>query len=360
MLSRLIRMMALGVVVCALISCGTTRAVTPTSLPAASSPKDVSTPTPSAVVVYSQPQDADGGLILSSWREPSGSDTDHWVWENFGFENPQTISEVRWRGAYDPSLRGSGGPVVNFTVDFYTSIPANSEPWLGAAPMAHYKLGNNAGETPAAVVNGVQTYEYRFVLPAPYPFDAATTYWIQIEAFQLGDPDWALCAGSGTLGDGRHFRASGNRRAGYYNQLVLDDVSLDFVAPVIGGQVPVPEIVASLDEIAEMMANLPPAEQVPVNAEGIQEVMLVVSRSGYTPMHFAVKAGIPVRLTFRQLGYVPGGNELYVRWGPEKNTYIQLASLADTRVIEFTPPEPGEFEYSCPHDWYWGVMTVQP
>ena len=70
-----------------------------------------------------------------------------------------------------------------------------------------------------------------------------------------------------------------------------------------------------------MMANLPPAEEVPVNAEGVQEVMLVVSRSGYTPIHFAVKAGIPVRLIFRQLGYVPGGNELNVRWGAQEGTY---------------------------------------
>ena len=53
----------------------------------------------------------------------------------------------------------------------------------------------------------------------------------------------------------------------------------------------------------------------PVNADGVQEVQLVVSRSGYTPTHFAVKAGVPVRVVFRQLGYVPGGNILLLRWG---------------------------------------------
>ena len=35
-------------------------------------------------------------------------------------------------------------------------------------------------------------------------------------------------------------------------------------------------------------------------------------------LHFAVKAGVPVRVVFRQLGYVPGGNELLVRWGRDR------------------------------------------
>ena len=107
------------------------------------------------------------------------------------------------------------------------------------------------------------------------------------------------------------------------------------------------------------MEDLPTAEEVPVNAEGVQEVMLVVSRSGYTPVHFAVKPGIPVRVIFRQLGYVPGGNELSVRWGSREGTYLVLDSPADKKVFEFTPEEPGDYRYSCPHDWYWGVMTVR-
>jgi plastocyanin domain-containing protein len=114
-----------------------------------------------------------------------------------------------------------------------------------------------------------------------------------------------------------------------------------------------------LEEIEEQMANLPPAEEIPVGPDGVQDIKLVVSRSGYTPVHLSVKAGVPVRLTFRQLGYVPGGNELNVRWGPTEGTYIMLASISDTRVLEFTPKVPGEYRYSCPHEWYWGVMTVR-
>ena len=162
------------------------------------------------VVVYSQPPKSGGGLIPSSWRDPDGSDTDRSIWENFMFETAQTITEVRWRGGYDPAKAGSGGPVRNFTVDIYPSIPTGTEPDLALAPLVHYAVGDNAGETPADVLGGVQTYEYRFTLPVPFEAAAATTYWIQIEAFQSGDPDWGLRR-LGTLGDGRHFR---ERRSG--------------------------------------------------------------------------------------------------------------------------------------------------
>ena len=104
---------------------------------------------------------------------------------------------------------------------------------------------------------------------------------------------------------------------------------------------------------------LPPAEVAAINAEGVQEVQLVVSRSGYTPTHFSVKAGVPVRVVFRQLGYVPGGNILLVRWGAQEEQYLVLSSLTDKQVLEFTPQEPGAYRFNCPHDWYEGLMTVE-
>ncbi len=379
MFSKIVRSVASVLVACTIIACSRATPTPPpqqtarpvaTDAPASSvavaaseasveTPAPDSTPQPAHIVVYSQPPKSGGGLIMASWRAPDGSDTDRWIWENFGFENAQTLTEVRWRGGYDPAKNGSGGPVHDFTLDIYASIPSGTEPNLAIAPLVHYKVGGNAGETPADVAGDVQTYEYRFVLPVPFEVTPATTYWIQIEAFQAGAPDWGLAVGTGTLGDGRHFRASGNQMEGYYNQLIAGDVALEFLAPVLDGAAPVAEVVTSLEDIAAMMANLPPPEVVPVNAEGVQEVMLVVSRSGYTPVHFAVQAGVPVRLVFRQLGYVPGGNELNVRWGERESTYVLLASPTDKKVIEFTPQESGEFKYSCPHDWYWGVMTVQ-
>jgi hypothetical protein len=364
MLLRLFRFGAVLALASAVVSCGDARPAAVALLPVPSSTSDVGAikPTvqdpapPGAVVIYSQPPKPSGGLIPTSWRDPDGSDTDRFVWENFGFENAQTLSEVRWRGGYDPAKQGSGGPVQDFTVDIYQSIPAGSEPDLAIAPLVHYRVGGNAGETPSEVIGGVQTYEYEFVLPVPFEAAAATTYWIQIEAFQSGDPDWGLAVGTGTLGDGRHFRGTAG---GYYYQLVLDDAAIEFLSPVVGDTAPVAEVAASLEDIAAMLENLPPAEEVPVNAEGVQEVVLVVSRSGYTPVHFAVKAGVPVRLIFRQLGYVPGGNELFVRWGSQHETYLILSSPADKKVLDFTPQEPGEYRFSCPHDWYEGVMAVR-
>jgi hypothetical protein len=312
-----------------------------------------------AVVVYTQPQDPKGGLIPSSWRDPDGSDADRWIWENFGFENAQTISEVRWYGGYDSAKGGSGGPVHNFTVDIFASIPFGTEPSLAEAPLAHFSVGHNAEETLADVLGGVQTYAYRYVLPIPLELESATTYWIQIEAFQAGDPDWGLSIGSGTLTDGRHFRTVRSPSRGTYNQLFRGDAAIEFLASAVEGSAPIPEIVASMEDIAAMLANLPPPEQIPVSAAGIQEIMLIVSRSGYTPLHFAVKAGVPARLTFRQLGYVPGGNELLFVWGARDQKFVILTSPTDTKVVEFTPREVGEFRFSCPHDWYEGVMTVQ-
>lgn len=366
MRAKLFRTAALFVVIASLVACGRgqpeAQAPRPASASAAPAVAAVASGAPASaaapsVVVLSQPPKSGGGLIPASWRQPEGSASDRSIWDNFMFEAEQTVTELRWRGGYDPAKAGAGGPVLNFTIDLYAAIPTGSEPDTAVAPLAHYVTGDNAGEQPAEIIAGVQTYTYRFVLPAPFRAATLTPYWVQIVAFQAGDPDWGFSVGS--LGDGRHFRLSGAPGEGYYHQLVPEDVTLELLGLSEGAPTPGPQVARSLEEIEAMMADLPPAEVVPVNADGVQEVMLVVSRSGYTPVHFSVKPGIPVRLTFRQLGYVPGGNELNVRWGAQEGTYVMLASLSDKKVIEFTPREPGEFRYSCPHDWYWGVMTVQ-
>ncbi len=104
--------------------------------------------------------------------------------------------------------------------------------------------------------------------------------------------------------------------------------------------------------------SLPPAVAVPVNAAGVQELTLVVTPQGYEPAHFSVKKGIPVKLTFRQLGQVGCGNELIFSWGPGQRADVILASLGDTKVIEFTPRQAGDFQFHCPHYIYKGAMTV--
>jgi hypothetical protein len=104
--------------------------------------------------------------------------------------------------------------------------------------------------------------------------------------------------------------------------------------------------------------SVPPPVEIPVGADGVQEITLIVAPEGYSPVHFAVKKNVPVRLIFRQLGQVGCGNELIFQWGARQGARLILASAADKQVLEFTPGEAGEFRFSCPHLIYRGVMTV--
>ena len=326
------------------------------SLPALPVPSETSTPPPAAVTIFSQPPRPSGGLLLSSLDYQDDSDLKNWVWESFAFDTVQTIKEVRWRGGYDPSRRGSGGPVRDFTVEIFASIPVGAEPDVANLPLVHYEVGDSAGETPAGNVGGMETYDYRFTLPIPFEAAPYTPYWIQIEALQSGDPDWGLM--QATNGDSQHFRRRVIGRSANYFQMAPGDPAIELLALELSGGNPTPGSAASWDRVITPQA-LPPAEIVPVSADGTQEVVLVISRSGYTPAHFAVKPGVPVRVVFRQLGYVPGGNILLIRWGSQQEKYLTLDSLTDTETLEFTPEEPGDFKFNCPHYWYEGVMTVQ-
>jgi hypothetical protein len=106
------------------------------------------------------------------------------------------------------------------------------------------------------------------------------------------------------------------------------------------------------------VAGLPPAEEILAGADGVQEVVLVVTPSGYNPVHFSVRKDVPVRVVFRQLGEVGCGSEIYIQWGPGEVGYLALAGPSDTRTLEFTPRETGDFLLACPHWIYQGVMTV--
>ena len=122
-----------------------------------------------AVVVYSQPPSSGGGLLQSSLRDPDGSASDQWAWDDFTLGWTQTITEVQWRGGYDPARLGSGGPVVDFTLAIYPTNLTGFEPDVAHPPLVHYQLGGNAGETPAEVLGGVQTYDYRYHPAGPLP-----------------------------------------------------------------------------------------------------------------------------------------------------------------------------------------------
>jgi hypothetical protein len=102
----------------------------------------------------------------------------------------------------------------------------------------------------------------------------------------------------------------------------------------------------------------PPPVEIPINEQGVQEVDLIVTPGGYSPLRFAVKKDVPVRLTFRQLGQVGCGNTLIFPADPENPSTLQLASEQDEQVLEFTPRQVGSFEFYCSHTMYRGVLVV--
>ncbi len=128
---------------------------------------------------------------------------------------------------------------------------------------------------------------------------------------------------------------------------------VDTLGPAVNRQ-----IFSSLKEVP-VTYSVSPAIDVPINAEGVQELTLVVTPNGYSPEHFSVQQGIPVKLTFRQIGQVGCGNEMIFQWDNGKSTTLTLASSSDIQTLEFTPREAGDFRFNCPHLIYRGVMTVK-
>ena len=179
-------------------------------------------------VVYNQPHVGTDKLLQSSWWDPDGSDWDQYVWDNFTFPTDQSVTEVHWRGGYDPTRFGRGGPVLEFSVAFYPSIAANIEPDIVHPPLARYRTGDNAGETAAGLFGATTLYDYAFTLPRPFQASAGVKYWVQIEAYQHGVPDWGLAAGTG---DGGYFRRISGMGDAFY-QRMSGDAAFALLGPV--------------------------------------------------------------------------------------------------------------------------------
>lgn len=162
-----------------------------------------------AGILYQQPPNPAGGFYLSAWWDPDGSNYDRYIWDAFALGNTASIDAIEWRGTY-----GTSGSPSNFTVAIYGSIAAGTQPDLGHPALVEYETGGNAGETYAGVAGGAAMYDYTFTLPAPFPAQAGVKYWVQIEGWQQGFPDWSLAAGLG--GDGSHFLCEHNNLVGAY------------------------------------------------------------------------------------------------------------------------------------------------
>ena len=188
-------------------------------------------------IIYEQPVDPNGKLLLSSWLDPDGSDNDQYVWDSFTLQSNETITEIDWFGVYDPLRFGAGGPVVDFRVSIFPSITAGTEPDIANPPLVHYQTGGNAGETSIGMAAGTTLYAYAFNLPTPFPASANAKYWVQIQAFQHGSiPDWCLAPGRG--GDSRHFRRTGGAGGDILYRFAPGDAAFALLGPFSDTPIP--------------------------------------------------------------------------------------------------------------------------
>lgn len=163
-----------------------------------------------AGVVFEQPHAGSGALLMSSRYQPNGTDYDQWVWDSFSVPSAQAVTEIRWRGGYDPQMAYWGGDILTFRVSIYESTPGLAQPHLGQgypvtpATLVSYSTGNTAGETSAGMFGGVELFDYHFVLPTVFQAQAGKLYWVQIEA-EMGNglPFWGMATGTG---NGSYFR----------------------------------------------------------------------------------------------------------------------------------------------------------
>jgi len=162
-----------------------------------------------AGILYQQPPNPSGGSYVSSWWDPDGSNYDQYVWEAFSLGYTADINSIQWRGTY-----GTSGPVSNFTVAIYASIPAGTQPDFTQPPLVEYETGGNAGQTDAGVFGGVTMYDHSFTLPVAFRAQAGIRYWVQIEGWQSGFPDWSIAASQS--GDGSHFLCEHNNIVSIY------------------------------------------------------------------------------------------------------------------------------------------------
>lgn len=179
--------------------------------------------------LYNQPISASGGLLQSSWWDPNGSDYDQYAWDAFTLQATLPITAVHWSGGYDPTHFGMGGPVVDFTVDFCATV-AGIQPDVINPPLASYQVGGNAGETLAGSFGGITMYDYSFTLPTAFTATAGTKYWVQIEAWQHGIPDWGLALGSG--GEGTHFQRTAGIVGDIHYAIVPGDTTFGLGGPL--------------------------------------------------------------------------------------------------------------------------------
>lgn len=92
-----------------------------------------------------------------------------------------------------------------------------------------------------------------------------------------------------------------------------------------------------------------------VASSGYQEAMVLV-KGGYTPDTIVVRAGKPVRLTFRREETSPC-SEMVVFGDFGKSAKLPEGELVP---VEFLPEDPGTYEFTCQMGMLRGHLVVEP
>jgi len=92
-----------------------------------------------------------------------------------------------------------------------------------------------------------------------------------------------------------------------------------------------------------------------VTSSGYQEAMVLV-KGGYAPDTIVVRAGEPVRLSFRREESSPC-SEMVVFADLGKSVRLPEGELVP---VEFLPREPGTYEFTCQMGMLRGRLVVEP
>lgn len=215
--------------------------------------------------VYEQPVDPNGKLILSSWRDPDGSDYDELIWDDFMLAKDGTITAIKWYGGYDPLKFGKGGPVTDFTVSIYPSTALGREPAVANPPLVQYHTAGNAGETAFDVFNGTQINVYSFNLPSPFVAAAGVKYWVYIIASQSGSlPDWCFIAGTG--GDGNHYTRTSGAGGDVLYRFMPGDVAVTLLGSSADAITPTP-----ITAVTATPSDTPAPTSIPATSTSVSE-----------------------------------------------------------------------------------------
>lgn len=192
-----------------------------------------------ADILFQQASGSSGSLILSSrTSDPNGSDYDTSVFDNFTLLSTREITGLTWRGGYDVA-QTPANTLLGFSINIYSSAAVGTEPDKNSN-VATFFVSGTANETSAGTIGGTPMFNYSFTFDTAFTATANTKYWLQIQAVQLGVPDWGFARATG--GDNGYWRELGTGASITYG-IAAGDAAFTLSGPPLSA-VPEPETYA--------------------------------------------------------------------------------------------------------------------